>query len=158
MERTKADKAATRNPALPKAQEETGGAIGAMAIQSPPPAFMDGGRKDEAAASGFTPIVYMKRGCPYCFKLRLALLESGVLAHVVLREFEAHTPEENAVRDLLSRHVFSLSFPVAETAPGRFTQGSDVLIHHFLEPTGKAPQQLEVLQAYLTGPFALLTP
>ncbi len=158
MERTKTDKAATDNTVLPKAQEETGGAIGALARQSPPWAFMDGGRKDETVASGFTPIVYMKRGCPYCFKLRLALLESGVPALVVLREFEAHRPEENAVRDLLSRHLFSLSFPVAETAPGRFTQGSEVLIHHFLEPTGKAPQQLEVLQAYLTGPFALLTP
>lgn len=150
------DSAAT----LPAADEETGGATGALAVQQPPPSFQDSsGQSDPSYPEicGFTPVIYLKAGCPYCFKLRLALLEAGLMDRVAFQEFEADTQEERRIRTELSRHFFALSFPTAEIAPGRFEKGSDALIEHFLSDSGRSASQLTILKAYLKGPFAQLT-
>lgn len=97
------DSAAT----LPTADEETGGTTGALAVQQPPPSFQDSSNQSDAPhpeISGFTPVIYLKAGCPYCFKLRLALLEAGLMDRVAFQEFEADTQEERRIRTELSRH------------------------------------------------------
>ena len=145
---------------LPMVDEETGGATGALAIQQPPPALLRPPAHSDTPSqgiSGFMPVIFLKAGCPYCFKLRLALLEAGLSDRVRFQEFEADTPEESLIRTQLSRHFFALSFPAAEIAPGQFEKGSDALIQHFLEHSGKTGTQLVTLQAYIEGPFAQLT-
>lgn len=150
------DRAAT----LPTADEETGGATGALAVQQPPPSLQDSfGQSDvpHPGTCGFKPVIYLKAGCPYCSKLRLALLEAGLMDRVAFQEFDADTQEERHIRTELSRHFFALSFPTAEIAPGRFEKGSDALIQHFLRDSGRSASQLTTLQAYLKGPFVQLT-
>jgi hypothetical protein len=44
-------------------------------------------RVQRRRGAAFTPVVFLKAGCPFCLKVRLALLETGQLDQVVLREF-----------------------------------------------------------------------
>lgn len=101
----------------------------------------------------FTPTLYLKKECPFCFKLRLALLEAGMLDGVHIREFASGTPEEKAIKDDLSSKLDRVSFPAAEVAPGDYRKDSDKLIAHFTGLKQIDPQELVTLQAYIEGPF-----
>lgn len=106
--------------------------------------------------TAFTPAVFLKAGCPFCLKVRLALLETGQLEQVVLREFTPGTGEETAIRDLLAPVVEKVSFPTAELTPGVFTTESDAIVAHFVERAGVEPAALPTYQSYLTGVFKSL--
>lgn len=98
-----------RATTLPKADEETGGATGALAVQQPPPSLQDSSGQSDVphpGTCGFKPVIYLKAGCPYCFKLRLALLEAGLMDRVAFQEFDADTQEERRIRTELSQHFF----------------------------------------------------
>ncbi|PWE54008.1 glutathione S-transferase [Metarhizobium album] len=104
----------------------------------------------------FRPVVYLKNGCPFCFKLRVALLEMGSIDEVEIRTFSSGTPEEAAIRERLSGRVEKVSFPVVEISPDEFRTESDELIAHFAGQKQIDPSTLPTLQAYIDGPFAKL--
>jgi hypothetical protein len=103
--------------------------------------------------AAFKPVLYLKQGCPFCFKLRLFLLESGQLDAVSIREFASDTDEEKAIRAELEPHLEKVGFPAAQLAPGRYVVDSDVLVDHFARAGGADPAGLPTYQAYLAGPF-----
>jgi glutathione S-transferase len=104
----------------------------------------------------FTPVVFLKAGCPFCLKVRLFLLEAGQIDQVVLREFVVGTEEETAIRDLLGPVVEKVTFPTAELAPGAFSTESDAIVSHFAERAGVEASALPTYQSYLTGVFKSL--
>lgn len=101
----------------------------------------------------FTPVLFLKAGCPFCLKVRLFLLEAGQLDRVALREFVPGTEEETEIRDLLAPAVEKVSFPTAELTPGAFTTESDAIVAFFAERAGITPGDLPTYQSYLTGVF-----
>lgn len=105
-------------------------------------------------AKDFKPTLYLKKGCPFCFKLRLALLEADMLGDVDIEEFTEGTAQETTIRNELSGHFDKVSFPSAEIAPGEFMNDSDALITHFLSLEQIDPKSLPTLQAYIQGPFS----
>lgn len=131
----------------PGSLEETGGVTGALGnelAENPKPEV-------------FTPLIYMKKGCPFCFKLRLALLEANLLHGVELKEFGEGSAELAEFKKEHSSRYERVSFPIAEIENERFLQGSDELIDHLLSPKNIDPASLPTLQAYIHGPFALLS-
>lgn len=107
--------------------------------------------------SSFTPVIHLKQGCPFCFKLRLFLLEANLLDRVDLRETAQATEEHEAARARLAPHFDTVTFPAAEIAPGSFMKETDALIAHFAGQAHLDPAGLATLQAYTSGPmFSLL--
>lgn len=132
----------------PGPDEETGGVTGALgeglsASDVPEPALSK-------------PVVYLKKGCPFCFKLRLALLEAGMLDCIELTEFAEGTAQQAQIREKLSPALEDLSFPAAEVERGKFMKGSDALIEYFLGQKGIKADALPTLQAYIDGPLGQL--
>ncbi|WP_428392294.1 glutathione S-transferase N-terminal domain-containing protein [Lichenicoccus sp.] len=95
----------------------------------------------------FTPVLYTKTDCPFCFKARLFLLESGVANQVELRNYVPGGAEEQEVRAKVAPHVEKFSVPVLETAPGEFLPDSDAIIDHLTRKHG-ATRDLPLLAAY----------
>jgi hypothetical protein len=104
--------------------------------------------------STFKPTLYVLESCPFCFKLRLYLLESGLLDAADIFEFVEGTEKDDQVRAMLAPHFEKVSFPTAEIAPGRFLSDSDKLIAHFASNGGLAADTLPTLQTYIKGPLA----
>lgn len=107
-------------------------------------------------AETFRPILYLKNGCPFCFKLRVFLLDAGLLDRFALREFAEGTDDERSIRDELSPHFEKVSFPAAQVEPGRYQKDSDELIAHFSREADADPTGLGTFQAYVEGPFSLI--
>lgn len=103
----------------------------------------------------FVPTIYLMQGCPFCFKLRLFLLESGLLDQVALHEFAPGTDVEGAVRAELSPHFEKVSFPAAQMEPGQYLRDGEVIIARFADRAGIIPARLPTLQAYVAGPLAV---
>jgi hypothetical protein len=104
----------------------------------------------------FKPVLFLKKGCPFCFKLRLALLEADMLGEVNIDEFAEGSPQEVTIRNELSNHFEDVSFPSAEVERGKFMNDSDALIRRFLSDERIDPKSLPTLQAYIHGPFSEL--
>ena len=83
----------------------------------------------------FTPIIYVRQGCPFCMKLRLFLLETGQLASVSVREGQ-NDEEHSQLAAHLAAHLGKASFPSAEIAPGEYLADSDALVDHFASKAG----------------------
>lgn len=132
----------------PGPTEETGGVTGALGKGLSEP--------DGLEPASSKPVIYLKQGCAFCFKLRLALLEAGMLDSVELIEFAEGTDEQTQIRDKLSSVLEDLSFPAAEVQPGKFIKGSDTLIEYFFDQQGLEAEALPTLQSYIHGPFAQL--
>jgi glutaredoxin len=103
-----------------------------------------------------TNSLYVKQGCPFCFKLRLYLLEAGVSDKVSVTEFAAGSDTEQEVRAILAPHLETISFPAAQLSSGEFLADSDALVAHFSEQSGVDPATLPTYQAYIEGPFKQL--
>lgn len=103
----------------------------------------------------FVPTMYLKQGCPFCFKLRLFLLEAGLLDQVALRQFVVGTDEERAIRAELVQQLEKVSFPAAQIMPGQFMRDGDAIIGRLAGRAGIDPANLPTLQAYIAGPLAV---
>lgn len=103
-----------------------------------------------------TPILFVKEGCPFCFKVRLYLLEAGLIDQVSIREFAVGSEAEQEIRAILGPHIEKISFPAAQLSPGRFLADSDALVAHFVQQSGVDPATLSTYQAYVDGPFKTL--
>ncbi len=104
----------------------------------------------------FRPVIYLKDKCPFCMKIRIFLLESGLRDSVEVKTFSPGEPQEQAIRDEVSPHLEKVSFPAAQVAPGEFIADSDGIIARLAEGAGQDPGQMPVLKAYLEGPFQSL--
>lgn len=105
--------------------------------------------------TAFTPTIYLKQGCPFCFKLRVFLVEAGLLDRVTL--VEAPTPERHqALADELTATMGKASFPSAEIAPGDYLADSDALVAHFAAGAGVDPDAMPTYQAFVGGIFPRL--
>ena len=103
----------------------------------------------------FKPIVYLKRNCPFCMKIRLFLLEAGMAQDVEIRDFAAGTAEEEAIRAELAPHFEKVSFPTAQLEPGRYVAESDDIISFLAAKSRRDPANMPVYRNYIDGPFAL---
>ncbi|MCJ2107737.1 glutathione S-transferase N-terminal domain-containing protein [Methylobacterium sp. E-041] len=104
----------------------------------------------------FKPVIYLMAGCPFCFKVRLFLLETGQLDHVTLREFVPGTKEQKAIGSLLARTGTQVAYPTAELTPGVLTAESDAIVAHFATRAGVAADTLPTYASYLAGVFKSL--
>ena len=101
--------------------------------------------------TGFKPVLYLKRNCPFCLKVQLFLLESGQLGQVEARRFTPGTEEEDAIRATLAPHFGKPSFPTLQTGPASFLDDFDAIIAHFAQPAGGRTADLPVFTAYADG-------
>lgn len=99
------------------------------------------------------PVLFVLPTCPFCMKLRLFLLEAGMLGDVEVRE--ADTPERDAaIRAELAPHFDKVTFPTLQLSSGKYLADSDAIIAHFAEPAGIEPESLPTYRTYVYGPLA----
>ncbi|WP_341487402.1 glutathione S-transferase N-terminal domain-containing protein [Pararhizobium sp. A13] len=103
----------------------------------------------------FKPIVYLKENCPFCFKVRLFLLESGLASEVETRDFVPGTEQEEAIQSELSPHFEKVSFPTAQLEPGRYVAESDDIVAFFAPKAGRDPAGMTVYRNYVNGVFSM---
>jgi glutathione S-transferase len=106
--------------------------------------------------SAFKPIVYLKQNCPFCLKVRLYLLEAGMLDAVEIHDFVSGSKLEEDIRGELSPHLAKVSFPAAQLEPGRYIAESDDIIAFLAVKSGREPASLPVLGNYVEGPFKMM--
>jgi len=99
--------------------------------------------------------LFFKEGCPFCFKVRLFLLEAGLVGKVEL--IQGTTPaDEQRLREDLAHHVSKVSFPIARFGDGDFLVGSDEIIERLARSAAISIADLPTLTAYVDGPFSQL--
>lgn len=103
----------------------------------------------------FKPIVYLKENCPFCLKVRIFLLESGLALEVRSRDFVPGTQQEEKIRAELQPHLEKISFPSAELEPGRYVTESDDIVAFFAAKAGRDPKEMTVYRNYVDGVFAM---
>lgn len=101
----------------------------------------------------FRPKLFLLEGCPFCFKVRLFLLEADLADDVDKHWFAAGTPENDAVRQELALHLTKVSFPAAELEPDRYVADSEEIIRFLSDKGGVDPEALPVLRLYVDGPL-----
>ena len=101
----------------------------------------------------FRPVIYLKEKCPFCMKVRIFLLEAGLRDQVEVRDLVPGTDREQEIRAELEPMLEKVSFPAAQTEPGRYMTDSDAIIGHFAAIAGADPVSMPVLTAYVDGPF-----
>lgn len=105
--------------------------------------------------TAFRPVLYVKEGCPFSLKVRLFLLEAGLLDKVTV--VQAPTPEQHRqLANMLAARLGKASFPTAEIAPATLLAESDALVAHFAKDAGTDPAELPTYQAYASGVFPRL--
>jgi glutathione S-transferase len=104
----------------------------------------------------FKPVVYLKAFCPYCQKVRIFVLEAGLLDKVEIRDFTPGSAEEQAIRSELAPHCEKVSIPAAQIAPGRYIKDSDAIVAKLAEMYGIDLERLPTLKNYVGGAFKQL--
>ena len=94
---------------------------------------------------------FLKRGCPFSMKVRLFLLEAGLLDRVDVRAFQNGSDEERAIAEELAPHFEKVTYPSARLEDGSYRNGSDDLIAFFARQYGIDAAALPTLQDYSTG-------
>lgn len=102
------------------------------------------------------PTVYFKQNCPFCFKVRLFLLEAGLNEGVEIREFAPGSQQESDIRAELSPHLDKVSFPAARLEPGRYIAESDDIVAFLAAKAGREPAAMPAFTTYVEGPLKLL--
>eukprot|EP00353_Schmidingerella_taraikaensis_P002814 CAMPEP_0185582606 /NCGR_PEP_ID=MMETSP0434-20130131/21002_1 /TAXON_ID=626734 ORGANISM="Favella taraikaensis, Strain Fe Narragansett Bay" /NCGR_SAMPLE_ID=MMETSP0434 /ASSEMBLY_ACC=CAM_ASM_000379 /LENGTH=126 /DNA_ID=CAMNT_0028201465 /DNA_START=28 /DNA_END=408 /DNA_ORIENTATION=- len=96
----------------------------------------------------FAPVIYMKRGCPFCTKVAVFLAEAQIK---LTWEYDT---EEN--RKLVTEKCGKASFPTYQFAEGEFMQESDDIMAKLAEEKGIDMASLQVYN-YFTGPVSMFT-
>jgi len=110
--------------------------------------------RKESSMAEFTPTLYLKDKCPFCFKVRVAVIEAGLADKVIIRDFAPGDAAEADIRETLAPHFEKVTFPAAEIEPGTFIADSDGIVAALAAKAGTTPDALPVLGQYLRGPFA----
>lgn len=103
----------------------------------------------------FKPIVYLKQNCPFCMKVRIFLLEAGMIGDVEIRDFAPGKPDEDRIRAELAAHLEKVSFPSAQLEPGRYVAESDDIIAFLAAKSGRETTSMPVYTNYVEGPFSM---
>ncbi|WEK48197.1 MAG: glutathione S-transferase domain-containing protein [Candidatus Andeanibacterium colombiense] len=101
----------------------------------------------------FTPTLYLKEYCPFCLKVRIAVIEAGLQDQVEIRQFTPGTAEEDAIRAELAPHFEKITFPTAQLEPGVYIGDSDAIVDALLARAKVEKSSLQVLDSYLNGAF-----
>ena len=104
----------------------------------------------------FRPVAYLKKACPFSLKVRIFLLETGLLDKIEVHEVAPGTPEDAEVRKELEPHFGKVSFPSAQIAPGEYIGDSDAIVARFAEMVAADPERLPTLTMYKDGAFQQL--
>ncbi|TCU53606.1 glutathione S-transferase-like protein [Novosphingobium sp. PhB57] len=99
----------------------------------------------------FRPVLYLKSTCPHCLKLRIFLLEAGLLERFDQRIFTQGDDAEAAIRADLAAHFDKVTFPAVQYEPGRFMKDSDAIIAHYAAVAGVDVEGLPIFAAYAQG-------
>lgn len=97
----------------------------------------------------FKPVVYFKHNCPFCLKVRLYLLEAGMVEAVEIRDFVPGSKQEEDIRAELSPYLPKVSFPAAKLEEGHYIAESDDIIAFLAMKSGRDPASLPVLGNYV---------
>ncbi len=97
------------------------------------------------------PVVYVKRSCPFCLKVKLFLLEAGLMKTVAIHEFEPGSQQEHDIRSELAGRLDKVSFPAAWIEPGRYLTEADTIIALLAARAGRDPADMPVLASYVEG-------
>ena len=101
--------------------------------------------------ASFTPILFLKDKCPFCLKVRLFLLEAGLLGRFDIREFVPGDENEQAIRSELAPHFEKVTFPTVQLAPGEYVNESDAIVARYAAETGLDPRELAAYRWYTDG-------
>jgi hypothetical protein len=102
-------------------------------------------------SSPFKPILYLKAKCPFCLKLQIFLLETGLLEGMVQREFEPGDAQEEVIRAELSLNFAVASFPTVQYAPGKYLSDSGAIVGQYAAIAAVDPSTLCVYSSFLNG-------
>ena len=72
----------------------------------------------------FKPIIYLQHGCPFCMKVRVFLLEAGLIDQVDIKLVEDGSEERRQVTEKLAAHLPKVGFPTAELTQGQYTHSA----------------------------------
>ncbi|SCB29732.1 glutathione S-transferase N-terminal domain-containing protein [Rhizobium hainanense] len=97
------------------------------------------------------PAIYVRRSCPFCLKVKLFLLEAGLMDAVAIHEFEPGSQQEDDIRAELAKKLDTVSFPAAQLEPGRYLTESDAIIALLAARAGRDPADMPVLTSYVEG-------
>lgn len=98
-----------------------------------------------------TALLYAKENCPFCLKVRLFLLESGLAHQVEIMEFSPGSPEEAIVRGAVTKASGDASFPTLKLPDGVLIQDSDAIVAHFAAAGRIDPADLALYTSYTKG-------
>ena len=102
----------------------------------------------------FKPVVYLLQGCPFCMKLRVFLLEAGVIDQVEIRLLAQDSDALRHARETLAMHLPKVGFPTVETSPGQYLAESDAIIDWFATRASIDVSTLLTFQDFVGGMFA----
>lgn len=94
------------------------------------------------------PVLHVMRECPFCLKVRLFLLEAGLIDRVTVHEFAPGTEEERIIRQELASYFPKVSFPVVQFGDGEYLGESDDIIARFAAQADVEPANLPIFGAY----------
>ncbi|MBB5575621.1 MULTISPECIES: glutathione S-transferase N-terminal domain-containing protein [Rhizobium] len=97
------------------------------------------------------PVLYFKKACPFCLKVRLFLWEARMMEEVEIRECEPGSKQESDIRAELAGHLDKVSFPAARLEPGRYIADSGEIIALLAAKSGCVPADMPVLASYIEG-------
>ena len=110
-------------------------------------------------AQAAAAIVYVKEHCPFCVKVRLFLLEAGLVDQVQVDQFLPGTPQEAIIRSAVESASAKASFPTLTLADGQWIADSDAIVAHVAEVAGintaNYPFYIEYTQSILPNLLAL---
>ena len=101
----------------------------------------------------FKPVIYLKQNCLFCLKVRIFLLEAGLLDSVTMREFVPGSDEEQSIRAELAGKVEKITLPTAKLTTDSYLAGSDEIIAALAEKAGVDVALLPSYRSYIDGAF-----
>ena len=97
------------------------------------------------------PTLFVKDRCPFCLKVRIFMLEAGLLDRIHVREFVVGSDEEQVIRTELAPHFEEVSFPTVMLASDEYLSESDAIIARFADAADVDPTTLPTFRAYASG-------
>ena len=82
------------------------------------------------------PTAYLKRSCPFCLKLRIALAEAGQADAVDYVVFDDGDETHQRLRRQMEEAGQQPSFPAVDFGDGKLATGTDDLIARLTGPAG----------------------
>ncbi|WP_260922775.1 glutathione S-transferase N-terminal domain-containing protein [Novosphingobium sp. 9] len=99
----------------------------------------------------FHAVLYLKAACPHCLKLRIFLLEAGLMERFDMRVFTPGDDNETDMRAELAPWFEKVTFPTVQHTPGAFMNESDAIIALYAQEAGLDPARLPTFVDYTQG-------